>query len=169
MIAWTGIDADAVLALNAANEVETSPLDEAGLRQLCEQAFHVGLVDGGRAAFLIAFDQDARYGSPNFLWFRARYSRFVYVDRIIVAAAARGRRLAQGLYRELFSLATSAGHTLVTCEVNVQPPNPASWAFHAAQGFRVVGRGATADACKLVSYLARPLAVGAAPAPGDSC
>ena len=159
MRARADIDERAVLALNAANEVETSALDAAGLRQLCEQAFHVGLVDRGRDAFLIAFDQDASYASPNFLWFKARYPRFVYVDRIIVAAAARGQGLAAGLYHELFERAVRAGHTLVTCEVNVQPPNPASWAFHAAWGFTEVGRGASGDPLKVVSYLTRPLGV----------
>ena len=157
MIVGTDIDEAAVLALNAANEVETSPLDAAGLRQLCAQAFHVGLIERGRAAFLIAFDQDAGYGSPNFLWFKARYPRFVYVDRIVVSASVRGQSVATRLYRELFSLATLAGHTLVTCEINVQPPNPLSWAFHAAQGFAEVGRGASADSAKIVSYLVRPL------------
>ncbi len=159
MTVWTEIDVAAVLALNAANEVETSPLDADGLRQLCDQAFHVGLIDRGRAAFLIAFDQDAAYGSPNFRWFKDRYPRFIYVDRVVVSAAARGQHLATRLYRELFSLAADARHTLVTCEVNLQPPNPASWAFHAAQGFSEVGRRADADAPKIVSYLARPLAI----------
>ena len=168
MIAATEIDEGAVLALNAASEVETSPLDAAGLRQLCAQAFHVGLIERGRAAFLIAFDQDAGYCSPNFLWFKARYPRFVYVDRIVVSAAVRGQSLATRLYRELFSLAQVAGHTLVTCEVNVQPPNPASWAFHAAQGFAEVGRGASADTAKVVSYLVRPLAAPVANGPDAS-
>ncbi len=158
------LDAPAVLALNAANEVETSPLDADGLRRLCDAAFHVGLIDQGRSAFLIAFEQDADYASPNFLWFKARYPRFVYVDRIIVAAAARGQSLATRLYDELFTLATNAGHTLVTCEVNVQPPNPASSTFHAAQGFAEVGRGGSADQLKFVAYLARPLA-GTGPQP----
>ena len=163
--AAASIDEAAALALNAASEVETSPLDAAGLRQLCDQAFHVGLVDRGRAAFLIAFDQDAAYSSPNFLWFRDRYPRFVYVDRVIVSAAARGQGLAQRLYGELFTRATGAGHTLVTCEVNLEPPNPASWAFHAAQGFTEVGRGTGAGALKVVSYLVRPLLATAAQAP----
>ena len=159
--AWTEIDGRAVLELNAANEVETSPLDAASLRQLCAQAFHVGVAERGRAGFLIAFEQGARYASPNFLWFKARYPRFVYVDRIIVAVAARGQGLAKRLYQELFAVAAGAGHTLVTCEVNVQPPNPASWAFHAAQGFAEVGRGVSADQLKIVSYLVRPLAAAA--------
>ena len=36
-------------------------------------------------AFLLAFDEASDYDSPNFLWFRERYPRFAYVDRIAVA------------------------------------------------------------------------------------
>jgi predicted GNAT superfamily acetyltransferase len=50
-------------------------------------ARRIGNID----AFLLALDQDADYDSPNFRWFSARYPRFVYVDRIVVASAARGR------------------------------------------------------------------------------
>lgn len=42
-------------------------------------------------AGMLAMDQDADYASPNFQRFRARYPRFVYVDRIVVAQSARGR------------------------------------------------------------------------------
>jgi hypothetical protein len=157
MTTWTGLDQNAVLALNAMHEVETSPLDTTGLCALLEQAFHVGLRDRGRDAFLIAFDQEAVYASPNFQWFRARYARFVYIDRVIVAASARGRGLARALYSELFRVAAGAGHTLITCEVNLRPPNPASQVLHASLGFTVVGRGGSADAAKIVSYLVRPL------------
>jgi predicted GNAT superfamily acetyltransferase len=150
-------DLEAVLALNAGNELETSPLDASGLQALLDQAFHVGLCDQGREAFLIAFDERASYSSPNYRWFRERYPRFVYVDRIIVSAKARGRGLARALYRELFEVAAAAGHSLVTCEVNVRPPNPASQAFHASLGFREVGRGGAADGSKIVSYLVRAL------------
>jgi predicted GNAT superfamily acetyltransferase len=158
----TQIDEPAVLSLNAASEVETSPLDAAGLKALLGEAFHVGLCDHGREAFLIAFDEQASYASPNYLWFRERYPRFVYVDRIIVSASARGRGLARALYAELFEAAAAAGHSLITCEVNVRPPNPASHAFHASLGFREVGRGGAADGSKIVSYLVRPLG-GASP------
>src|SRR6185437_12371238 len=95
------------------------------LTHLMRQAFFARRV-GGVDAFLLAFDQDADYDSPNFLWFRDRYPRFVYVDRIVVAASARGRGLARLLYRELFEQAMRAGHTQLFCEVNSDPPNPAS-------------------------------------------
>jgi predicted GNAT superfamily acetyltransferase len=99
-------------------------------------ARRIGYLD----AFLLAFDQDARYDSPNFLWFRSRYPRFVYVDRIAVAASARGRGCARRLYHDLFEHTRRAGHARIVCEVNSTPANPESDAFHAALGFVRVGR-----------------------------
>jgi predicted GNAT superfamily acetyltransferase len=106
----------------------------------------------------LAFDQDADYDSPNYLWFRQRYPRFVYVDRIVVAPAMRKCGLANRLYQDLFHAARVAGHERVVCEVNSDPPNPASEAFHASLGFLEVGHAAIHDGAKTVRYLARPLA-----------
>ncbi len=105
----------------------------------------------------MAFDQDADYDSPNYLWFRERYPRFVYVDRIVVAPAVRKRGLANRLYEDLFEAAIDAGHERVVCEVNSDPPNPASDAFHAALGFVEVGQASIHGGAKTVRYLARPL------------
>ncbi|MDB5434158.1 MAG: family acetyltransferase, partial [Phenylobacterium sp.] len=107
--------------------------------------------------------QDADYDSPNFLWFRSRYRRFVYVDRIVVASHARGRGHARRLYVDLFEQALQAGHDRVVCEVNSNPPNPASDAFHADLGFTEVGRGSLDSGRKTVSYLARQLTQATAP------
>lgn len=144
---------EAVLALNNAHAVELSWLDGAKLNALLAEAFYARGV-GDAEAFLIAFDQDARYGSPNFLWFRERRCRFVYVDRVVVAPVARGRGIARKLYADLFARSAAAGHDLVACEVNAEPPNPASDAFHAALGFAEAGRG-TIPGGKVVRYLTR--------------
>lgn len=145
-----------VLALNNAHAAELSWLEPDDLRHLIAEAFYAEAVEGCDA-FLIAFDQDADYASPNFQWFRARYPRFVYVDRVVVSPAARGRGLARTLYRDLFERAGAAGHTIVTCEINAEPPNPASDAFHAALGFSVVGGAAIHDGKKTVRYYARDI------------
>lgn len=152
----------AILALNNAHARELSWLEPERLSRLIGGAFYARRIGAG-AAFLLAFNQDADYDSPNFLWFRERYSRFVYVDRIAVAARARGRGLARLLYEDLFRSAEAAGHRLVVCEVNVEPPNPASDAFHAALGFAPVGRGvirASVTGSKTVTYLARVISAG---------
>ncbi len=114
---------------------------------------------GEADAFLVALDQGADYDSPNFLWFRDRFERFVYVDRIAVAPQARGRGLARALYEALIARARAAGHDRIVCEVNADPPNPASDAFHAALGFAVIG-AATLSGGKVARYYARALGGG---------
>lgn len=145
-----------LLALNNAHAAELSWLDTKKFRHMAGEAFHarrIGSVD----AFIIAFDQDADYDSPNFLWFRERYRRFVYVDRVVTSPAARGRGLAKALYLDLFDAARTAGHDRVVCEVNADPPNPASDAFHAAMGFAAVCEAAIHGGSKLVRYFERRL------------
>ena len=147
----------ALLTLNNAHSVELGWLDEVRLRHIVTQAFlaaRIGWVD----ALVLALDQDAIYDSPNFLWFRARYQRFVYVDRIVVAPEARGRGLARRLYGEVFEQAAQAGHDHVFCEVNSHPPNPKSDALHISLGFTQVGAGSTHGGAKIVRYLMRHLA-----------
>ena len=141
----------ALLALNNAHELELSRLTAERLRHLVSNTFLAKRI-GQAEALLIAFDQDADYDSPNFLWFRSRFATFVYVDRIVVAAEARGRGHAGRLYRDLFACAAQAGHNRIVCEVNLKPPNPLSDAFHAALGFSEVGRGSV-NSDKVVRYL----------------
>jgi hypothetical protein len=150
-------DKDWVLALNELHAVELSSLSAGRLAQMIAQAFYAKAVDD-QAAFLLAFDQEADYDSPNFLWFRERLGRFVYVDRIAVAAAQRGRGLARTLYDDLFRAARDRGHAAVVCEVNADPPNPGSDAFHAALGFAEIGGAWLEDREKRVRYLRRNLA-----------
>lgn len=151
-----GTDGAALLALNNAHAVELSWLEPERLAHLVAEAFvarRVGVAD----ALLLTFNQAADYDSPNFLWFRERYDAFVYVDRVVVADAARGRGLARRLYDELFAAAKAAGHARVVCEVNSDPPNPASDAFHAALGFVPVGTAEIHGGKKTVTYLERRL------------
>ena len=151
----------AILALNNAHATELSWLEDDRLAMLLKQAFYARRI-GEVEAFLLAFDESAAYDSSNYLWFRRRYLRFVYVDRVVVAPAARGRGYARRLYADLFDRAGLAGQDIVVCEVNSDPPNPASDAFHAAQGFAEVGKAAIHQGSKTVRYLAR--AVDPAPA-----
>jgi len=145
---------DGVLALNNTHPAELSLLDAPRLASLVRQAFWAARV-GEADAFMLTLDQSADYDSPNFGWFRRRFGRFVYVDRIAVAPAARGRGLARLLYAGLLQAAAAAGHTMVAAEVNLDPPNPASDALHAALGFRKVGQATIHGGAKTVRYLTR--------------
>lgn len=152
----TGPDGEALLALNNDHAVALSWLEPERLAHLVAEAFvarRVGVAD----ALLLTFDQAADYDSVNYLWFRARYPAFVYVDRVVVADSARGRGLARALYADLFAAARAAEHDRIVCEVNSDPPNPASDAFHAALGFMTVGTAEIHGGKKTVTYLERTL------------
>ena len=74
-----------------------------------------------------------------------------------MAPCARGQGLARRLYADLFDHATRAGHEIVTCEINSDPPNPASDAFHTAMGFSEVGAAAIHGGSKMVRYFVRSM------------
>jgi uncharacterized protein len=150
-------DEAAFLALNNAHAAELSLLDGSSLGALLNGAFYARCV-GSIEAVLIALDQThPAYASPNYLWFKARYPRFIYVDRIVTAEAARGKGHAKRLYADLFEKASASGHDLIVCEVNSDPPNPASDRFHAALGFEEVGAAEIHGGAKTVRYLALKL------------
>jgi predicted GNAT superfamily acetyltransferase len=146
----------AMLALNNAHAVELSFADEARMEMLVDEAFlaaRVGVID----AMLLAFAPGAAYDSANFQWFAKRYASFVYIDRVVTAPEARGRGLARKLYAHLFDAARAAGHERIVCEVNSDPPNPASEVFHRALGFKLVGDALLGNG-KTVTYLSLELA-----------
>ena len=145
-----------ILALNNAHARELSWLEMPKLEHLVGEAF-LALRVGEADAFLLAFDQDADYDSTNFLWFKARYPRFAYVDRVAVSEQARGKGIARQFYETLFDKARAAGHTIVACEVNSDPPNPGSDAFHAAMGFAEVGTASIYGGERTVRYFVKTL------------
>jgi hypothetical protein len=134
-------DCDAIVRLNLQSEAFLSPLDGQRLRHLAAQAAYlrVAEVQGQVAAFLLAFAPGADYDSENYRWFAARCASFLYIDRIVVAADGQGRGLGRRLYEDLFAFARERRFARVSCEFDVEPPNPVSAAFHARFGFREVG------------------------------
>lgn len=152
-------DHAALLALNNAHAIELSWLDADAFARLLGQAMHARTC-GHHDALLIALDQDAQYANPNFAWLAQRYRGFLYIDRVVVAAHARGRGLAGMLYRDLIDTARRLGHQRLVCEINRDPPNPASETFHRGMGFVPVGESTLANG-KIVGYFALELAPAA--------
>ncbi len=154
-------DLDAALALNNANLPALNELDLAELTRLVGMS-HSALtaeVDGTFAGFCITFAPGADYGSLNYAWFSRTYERFVYLDRIAVDPESRRYGIGRAFYAELVERSRPS-FPLLTCEVNVRPPNEASLAFHHAIGFREVGRQDTDGGAKTVSLLALDLTGG---------
>jgi predicted GNAT superfamily acetyltransferase len=151
------LDAGITLQLNNAHARETSELDLVRLTTLLDLACYAKGIDQGKTAFLIALDHTAPYQNPNFAWFKRAYQSFVYIDRVVVAESARGQGIARLLYEDLFAAAHSIGVLRIVCEVNLEPPNPASDAFHLAMGFETVGQAVLYDGAKTVNYFAKNL------------
>jgi predicted GNAT superfamily acetyltransferase len=174
---------DELLTLNNDHSIELSPLTLNELDQIIRESFFSATINDSDA-LLISLDQSSRYQHVNFLWFRDFFegrrqapgsssdphadparglsaqdanANFVYVDRVVTAPSARGRGYAGALYAELFQRAKSAGQTRIACEVNLDPPNPASDAFHASFNFQEVGRASIHNHTKTVRYLIRNL------------
>ena len=137
----TETDRPVILALNAESVHFLSPMDAARLAALSRAASYLRVIeeDGTVAAFLLAFRKGDDYEGVNFAWFSARYSDFLYIDRVVVAQDFRGRRFADRLYDDLEAFAQAQGTPRLTCEVNAEPPNPVSLRFHERRGFRAVG------------------------------
>ncbi|MDW8479232.1 MAG: GNAT family N-acetyltransferase [Xanthomonadales bacterium] len=132
---------DAVLALNNAAGPAIVPIDARRLAQLFEHAayFRGAFIDGHLAAFLIALTPEAAYDSPNFRWFLERYENFVYIDRVVVAAAYRRHGLGRLLYADVTSFAEPRA-PLLACEVFIEPPDDVVLLFHGTYGFHEVGQ-----------------------------
>lgn len=88
------------------------------------------------AGFLNAMTPDVDYGSGNFKWFRERFGDgFVYLDRVAVSPWFRRRGIAARLYADLERWARERGFARIGLEVNVEPRNEGSLAFHERMGY----------------------------------
>ena len=111
---------------------------------------------GEVVAFLLTMDQHADYQSLNYQYFLKNYEQFLYVDRIVVKPSH--HRL--GLGKRLYEFATQSTHgeyPILTCEVNVQPPNPDSLRFHEKCGFEGVAEQDTENGTKRVLLMVKNL------------
>ena len=86
-------DFPAILGLNLEMEQYLSPLNEELLGNLHGVAVYHRVIEtkqGEVAGFLLALREGADYRSVSYRWFAERYRQFLYVDRIVVAAAQQG-------------------------------------------------------------------------------
>lgn len=107
--------------------------------------------------FVIGMRPGSNYPSENYRFFENRGSNSLYVDRIVIDATHRGNGLGRTLYDFVFRQARSEGRNEVTCEVNLDPPNPQSIAFHSRLGFEQVGEQPTKNGSVTVALLAAAL------------
>jgi predicted GNAT superfamily acetyltransferase len=151
-------DLDRILAINEANAPEVGSVDRdrmAYLVDLSPIALGVEL-DGPLVGFCLVMPSTTGYDSVNYRWFTERFDDFMYLDRVAFDAASQGRGLGTLLYTEVDRAMAAMGAAHLALEVNVDPPNETSLAFHARRGFVEVGRQDTPYGIR-VSMQMRPV------------
>jgi predicted GNAT superfamily acetyltransferase len=155
----TSADFAQILALNEESVHFLSPLNLERLQILHNESAYNRVIEigGDILGVLLALRENSSYDSPNYLWFKKHYAKFLYIDRVVVSKATQGQKLGRFLYDDLFAFAKSVDISPITCEFDVEPPNVPSQRFHEAFGFREVGNQLVGTAGKRVSLQALSL------------
>jgi predicted GNAT superfamily acetyltransferase len=137
-------DVARVLEINNANTPGVSELTMSELETDIKNCLHALAIDnehGEVCAFCITFAPDAPDAGANHRWFADRFESFVYLDRIAIDPAYQNLGLGVLLYQSVEQqMIASAQHSMLCCEVNLEPPNPGSLRFHHRIGFAEVGQ-----------------------------
>jgi predicted GNAT superfamily acetyltransferase len=150
----TAADHDDVVALNERHVHLTAPMDRVRLVEFVEAAEHADVIDvaGEFAGFVITFAVGAAYDGTHFDWFSQKYDDFCYLDRIVIHEDFQRRGLGSFAYDEIEG---SCGRPILALEVNIDPPNEPSLAFHRARGYSEVGQSDASG--HLVSLMVKQL------------
>ncbi len=151
-------DLEEVLRLNEDSVPHVSRIDLAQMEWFASNANYFRVVRHERdlAGFLIGLRPGLPYSSPNYRWFSENYSDFGYIDRVAVSAAARRKGIASRLYQD-FAGSLRGKVNVMTCEVNIRPPNESSMRYHERQGFVRVATQETEGGKKEVALLEKKL------------
>ena len=135
-------DIDTALLLNNRNTPAVEEIDRTTLEFLIEHSLYSYAIGNQELlAFCITFGPGAPYTSVNYQWFSRKYDDFVYLDRIVVAESMRNQTLGAKLYATIENrMIADRCAPILTCEVNLNPPNHGSLRFHNRIGFHEVGR-----------------------------
>ena len=145
-----------IRAMNEDAIPHVTSLTSGELLVLARQCFYFGVAwtEGQRAGFLMAMRPGEDYHSPHYRWFSEHYENFVYIDRIVVAQQFNGKGIGSALYSDV-ERAAGGTTSILTCEVNLMPPNPGSVAFHQRLGFAEVGQLESEGGSKRVSLMVK--------------
>lgn len=152
-------DLDVLLEINQVNVPEVGSVDREKLAFLVDESVIalVVAVDDAIAGFCVVLGPGSTYDSGNYRWFMDRDPSVLYLDRVAFDPAWQGRGLGSALYRRVFDEMAERFPSApeLTLEVNVDPPNEPSLAFHERLGFAEVGRR-TSHGLE-VSLMSRPV------------
>jgi predicted GNAT superfamily acetyltransferase len=145
-----------VLAWNQQHVELLSPLDADRLAELLRWSDLGSVIspDGRDTGFVLTFAGGTAYDSANYRWFSEHYPSFYYLDRVVVEPSARRTGIGTQVYDEIEARARQLA-PVMCLEVNLDPPNEPSLAFHRRRGYVEVGQDDTTG--HLVSLMVKEL------------
>lgn len=148
-------DLDAIVEANNAEVPAVSALDGERLTDIVglAEAALVAEVDDGVAGFVLGLPAGRDLDSVNYAWFDERLDEFTYIERIVVLPDAQGLGIGRRLYDHVVAASDAP---LLVSEVNTDPRNDPSLAFHERYGFAPIGEMVYGDGITCAK-LAKPL------------
>jgi uncharacterized protein len=136
-----------IRAINEAGQPGVAPLTQQDAATIASGAASCWIAEGndGVVGYLIAYGAGDAYDGEEFAWFQRQYPTSLYIDQVAVARGGRRGGVGSALYGIATETAVARGFDALTCEVNLEPPNPVSLRFHRHLGFQEVGTLHTAD------------------------
>jgi hypothetical protein len=154
----TAADRGALLRLNAGARPEVAALDEITLNELLAlEGHHLVAVDRGGAVvgYLLSFFRDSAYDDTEMNELRRRLREpFLYICQIVIAPEHRRQRIGRAFYAAIEDTARSREVRVLCCDVNTEPPNHESFAFHHRLGFAEIGFGIASNGIA-IAFLVR--------------
>ncbi|MBI5422989.1 MAG: GNAT family N-acetyltransferase [Opitutae bacterium] len=153
----TSADGDAVLRLNAENRPAVATIEAGDLPWLLAgEGHHLVAVNssGHVIGYLLSFPRDSTYDDTEMAELRRLLAEpFYYICQVALAREQRGRGIGRAFYAAVAQVARERGARFLCCDVNLDPPNPESHAFHERLGFRRIATGVASNGFK-IAYLA---------------
>ncbi|WP_129648070.1 GNAT family N-acetyltransferase [Peristeroidobacter agariperforans] len=136
-------DLDAIILVNEAGRPHVASLDHRELQRLHSLGAQLFVAESSRASvrgYLIAFSHLHDYDAEEFQALRRRIDcSFLYIDQVAVHPDVRRAGGGLLLYEAAHRFARIHNLEKLCCEVNLEPPNPRSLAFHEKAGFSPLG------------------------------
>jgi uncharacterized protein len=134
----TATDAAAVVALNATAEGLVEPLGADRLDWLRLIAAHAVVVelDGRPAGFVLTFTPGSAYDGLAYESFTRTYAdRFLFIERIVIAADHRRQGIASRIYQAVERSAQPFDRTVAAVPIGTP-----AFSFHTSRGYHEVGK-----------------------------
>ena len=125
-------DIELLYELNQQNVPELGYLDNVShLKKLIDSSSSIIILqdDNLIIGFCLLFREGCSYKSPNYFYFKNKYNKFIYIDRVVVKSSMIGKGGGRLIYNEVFKRAKKESLP-ICCEVNIKPLNKGSMLFH---------------------------------------